>query len=171
MLSALDNIERQLSLPHQWPRLSNVRLLLWLALSMSQAKPKLAEYVGTTMFLFMGFSAAHIANLPGAKVILPDGTVSISTSNLLFIATAFGFSLFINAWLFYRVSGSMFNPAVSLALALARVISPARAALVSVAQVVGGITAAALVKALMSGSLAVNTRLGGNISPGQGSFR
>lgn len=33
---------------------------------------------------------------------------------LLFGATSFGASLTINAWLFYRVTGGLFNPAVSM---------------------------------------------------------
>lgn len=117
------------------------------------------------MFLFFGFAAAQIANMSGAGPLAPD---TISTSNLLFIATAFGFSLFINAWLYCRVSGAIFNPAVSFALALARVISPLRAVLVSIAQVGGGITAAGLVRVLSSAPLAVSNRLGPNISPAQG---
>jgi len=117
------------------------------------------------MFLFFGFAAAQIANMPGASPLSPD---TISTSNLLFIATAFGLSLFINAWLYSRVSGAIFNPAVSFALALARVISPLRAVLVSIAQVAGGITAALLIRGLTSNALAIGNRLGPHISPVQG---
>lgn len=36
-----------------------------------------------------------------------------NTSNLLFISLAFGFSLAVNAWVFFRISGGLFNPAVS----------------------------------------------------------
>jgi aquaporin rerated protein, other eukaryote len=117
------------------------------------------------MFLFFGFAAAQIANLSGAGPLAPD---TISTSNLLFIATAFGLSLLTNAWLYCRVSGAIFNPAVSFALVLARVISPLRGLLVSIAQVGGGITAAGLIRALTSAPLDVSSRLGPNISPAQG---
>jgi len=33
---------------------------------------------------------------------------------LLFAATSFGVSLAVNAWIFYRVTGGLFNPAVSI---------------------------------------------------------
>lgn len=34
-------------------------------------------------------------------------------SELLYISLAFGFSLATNAWVFFRISGGLFNPAVS----------------------------------------------------------
>ena len=33
-------------------------------------------------------------------------------SILLYVALSFGFSLAVNVWIFFRVSGGMFNPAV-----------------------------------------------------------
>jgi aquaporin rerated protein, other eukaryote len=117
------------------------------------------------MFLFFGMGAAHIANLPGAT---NDATPSVNVEKLLFIAFAFGLSLVVNVWLFCRISGAIFNPAISLALALINVITPLRAAMVSIAQILGGMTAAALVKALTPGTLAVNTRLGGGVSISRG---
>jgi aquaporin rerated protein, other eukaryote len=115
------------------------------------------------MFLIMAFGATNIANLPGAK-----SSSSVNTSNLLFIAVAFGFSILVNIWLFFRISGGLFNPAVSLAFALARVISPLRAILLFICQILGGITAAALVSVLTPGPLRVSTRLAGGISVSQG---
>jgi aquaporin related protein len=32
---------------------------------------------------------------------------------LLYISLVFGFSLGVNIWVFYRISGGLFNPAVS----------------------------------------------------------
>lgn len=118
------------------------------------------------MFLFMGFGAAHIANLPGSDIT----GLTVDTNNLLFIATGFGLSLMINAWIFFRVSGSAFNPAITIALAFARCISPVRALSYIVAQTVGGITAAAMVEGLSPNSLNVGTRLGGGISISRGKF-
>jgi aquaporin rerated protein, other eukaryote len=115
------------------------------------------------MFLFMAFGATNIANLPGA-----NPTTLIDTGNLMFIALAFGLSLIVNVWIFFRVSGGLFNPAVTLALALAQVISPLRAVLLSLSQILGGITAAALIQCLIPGPLRVSTRLGGGISISQG---
>lgn len=120
------------------------------------------------MFLFMGFAAAHIANLPSANFPAANGATVTSTSNLLFIAFAFGISLVINVWIFFRVSGALFNPAIALSLAVARVMPPLRAGLLVIAQVLGGITAAALVNGLTPGPLNVGNRLGPGISVLQG---
>ena len=65
-----------------------------------------AEFVGTVMFLFFAFGATQIAN-----VIKADEGADVS--KLLYISLAFGFSLATTAWVFYRVSGGLFNPAVS----------------------------------------------------------
>jgi aquaporin rerated protein, other eukaryote len=119
------------------------------------------------MFLFLGFGTAHIANLPGAST-TTNGPEFINTANLMFIALAFGLSLIVNVWIFFRVSGALFNPAITLALALAKVITPLRGVLLVISQILGGITAAALVEALTPGTLSVSTRLGGGISIVQG---
>lgn len=67
------------------------------------------EFVGTTLFLFFGLAGAHVANaFPHSE-----------PARLLYISLAFGLSLAVNVWIFYRISGGMFNPAVRrLALAL-----------------------------------------------------
>lgn len=64
------------------------------------------EFVGTVMFLYFAFGATQIAN----NVVPPT---EASLDRLLFISLAFGFSLAVTAWVFYRVSGGLFNPAVS----------------------------------------------------------
>jgi aquaporin related protein len=122
------------------------------------------------MFLFFAFAGTQIANLnansptPGTS----SGAADVNTSNLMFIALAFGFSLMVNVWIFFRISGGLFNPAISLALALVKIITPLRAALLVVAQILGGISAAALVNVLLPQSLFVRTQLGGGISTVQG---
>ena len=64
------------------------------------------EYVGTTMFLFFAFTGTQIANsMPATEPVL---------GQLLFICLSFGFSLAVTAWAFYRISGGLFNPAVSM---------------------------------------------------------
>jgi len=118
--------------------------------------------------MFMGFSAAHVANLPSATQKTTTGATFTSTSNLLFIAFAFGISLVINVWIFFRVSGALFNPAIALSLAIARVIPPLRAVVLVIAQVLVGITAAALVNSLTPSELNVGNRLGGGVSIAQG---
>jgi aquaporin rerated protein, other eukaryote len=66
-----------------------------------------AELAGTFLFLFFALSICQIANTPPATPgSLPD------VSKLLFISLGFGCSVAVNVWIFYRVSGGMFNPAV-----------------------------------------------------------
>lgn len=69
----------------------------------------IAEFVGTFMFLFLAFAGTQVANnistLPAPDIYDP--------SVLILISLSFGFSLMANVWAFYRVSGGLFNPAVS----------------------------------------------------------
>lgn len=69
------------------------------------------EFCGTFMFLLLSFIGAQAAidnNPPN------DGKGgALAPQSLLYIASAFGSSLAINVWIFYRVTGGMFNPAVS----------------------------------------------------------
>lgn len=67
------------------------------------------------MYLFFAFSGTVVAHLtyksPGDASRNPrlTGTELIA---LLYIALSFGFSLAVNVWIFFRVSGGLFNPAV-----------------------------------------------------------
>jgi aquaporin related protein len=62
----------------------------------------------TFMFLFFAFSATQVGN-EGASPL----SQAPNTSVLLYISLAFGFSLAVNVWCFYRITGGLFNPAVS----------------------------------------------------------
>ena len=63
------------------------------------------EFVGTIMFLFFAFAGTQIANNLTPKT-------APSLDQLVFISLSFGFSLAVTAWVFYRISGGLFNPAV-----------------------------------------------------------
>jgi len=64
------------------------------------------EFVGTFLFLFFAFAAIQVANnLRGNR--------PMDIGSLLYISLAFGFSLAVNIWVFFRISGGLFNPAVS----------------------------------------------------------
>lgn len=65
------------------------------------------EFVGTTLFLYFAFGGTQIAN-----TIAGGGAPDLN--RLLFISLSFGFSLAVTAWVFYRVSGGLFNPAVRM---------------------------------------------------------
>jgi aquaporin related protein len=73
----------------------------------------LGEFAGTFMFLFMAFAATQVANAAAPPT--ADNTLSQfpNSANLLYISLAFGFSLAVNVWAFFRISGGLFNPAVS----------------------------------------------------------
>lgn len=70
----------------------------------------ISELAGTFLFLFYALSIVQVAHTPPPEA---DGDVSPDVTKILFIALGFGCSVAINVWLFYRVSGGMFNPAVS----------------------------------------------------------
>lgn len=106
-------------------------------------KAALFEFVGTTLFLLLAFGGTQ-------------GSHEVEGSSLertLYIATAFGLSLLISAWFFFRATGGLFNPDVSLALLLVGCIGPGRFVLYCIAQLTGAIAAAGIVLALTPGSL------------------
>ncbi|KAL2269278.1 hypothetical protein VTJ83DRAFT_1462 [Remersonia thermophila] len=125
----------------------------------------LGEFVGTFLFLFFSFAGTQVANTPAS-----GGNALPNTSNLMFIALAFGMSLLTNVWAFYRVTGGLFNPVVALALLLVGGLPPIRFLLVVIAQFLGGLAAAGVVSALFPGPMTVMTTLGGGASVSQGLF-
>ncbi|AEO61243.1 aquaporin-like protein [Thermothelomyces thermophilus ATCC 42464] len=152
----------------------------------------LGEFVGTFLFLFFSFAGTQIANTPPPTPPAGSDTPLPNTSNLMFIALAFGLSLMANVWAFYRVTGGLFNPVVTeeeeeenktftlwlkqgvvkvaLALFLVGGLSGIRVLVVVIAQFIGGIAAAAVVSALFPGPMMVATTLGGGASISQGLF-
>lgn len=82
----------------------------------------------------------------------------------------FGCSLAANVWCFFRVSGGLFNPAVTFAFVLIRGITPIRGILLFIAQIAGGLAGAALADALTPGPLLAATTLGGGASVARGFF-
>jgi aquaporin related protein len=73
----------------------------------------LGEFCGTLLFLFFSFAPAQIA-VTAIKGASGEGIQLPSPPDLLYIASAFGASLAVNVWIFYRISGGMLNPAVQL---------------------------------------------------------
>lgn len=137
----------------------------------------IGEFVGTTLFMFFALGGTNVANIPSTSVTgatqagQADSTAAVAnTSNLLYIALCFGFSLAVNAWIFFRVSGGLFNPAVSWGMMLVGAITPLRAALLTVSQILGGIVGSALIQALLPGTLNVRTTLSPGMSVVRGLF-
>lgn len=125
----------------------------------------IAEFCGTFLFLLFAELIAQIANQD--PNIPTDGS---APAQLVMIAFGFGFSVMVNVFIFFRISGGQLNPAVSLTLALVRAISPVRAGLLMVTQIVAGIAAAGAVSAMTPGPIAFNNALGGGASRSQGLF-
>ncbi len=75
------------------------------------------EFIGTVLFLFFALSGTQVANnIPSTTVAgttQPAKVVGSNPSQLQYIALSFGFSLLVNAWVFFRISGGLFNPSVS----------------------------------------------------------
>lgn len=82
----------------------------------------IGEFFGTFMFLFFAFAATNVANASAAAQVraqaLQQGSdASAQTiaqapqaSTLLYISLAFGFSLAVNVWIFFRISGGKSCP-------------------------------------------------------------
>lgn len=72
----------------------------------------IGEFVGTLLFLFFAFAGTQVANVSsntntGTTVITE--TAQKTPQQLLYISLAFGFSLAVNAWTFFRISGGLFS--------------------------------------------------------------
>lgn len=70
----------------------------------------LGEFCGTFMFLLLSFIGAQTALVTNSP---SDAGSPLLPFSLMYIAASFGTALAVNVWIFYRVSGGMFNPAVS----------------------------------------------------------
>lgn len=71
----------------------------------------LGEFVGTFFFLWMAYSGQLMVGNQVASTAIAGGGASSET--VVLISLVYGFSLLVNAWAFYRISGGLFNPAVS----------------------------------------------------------
>jgi aquaporin related protein len=135
----------------------------------------IAEFCGTFMFLFFAFVGTQVANEAATSAgNARDGNHSLAqapnANTLLYISLCFGFSLATNVWIFFRISGGLFNPVVSLALYLIGAVKAVRALLCFLAQILGGMAAAAVVQAILPGALNISTGLGGGTSIARGLF-
>ena len=70
------------------------------------------EFLGTFLFLFFAFTATQVANTAAAgsaaaAAANSNGTLPQAPNMpvLLYISLAFGFSLAVNVWAFFRISG------------------------------------------------------------------
>jgi len=163
--------------PRAPPSTEDVMRLPWMIWMGSNAKNHfvafVGEFVGTTMFLFFAFSGTQVANIGAGQS--EDNTTTgeatgFSPNVLLYIALVFSFSLMVNVWVFFRISGGLFNPAVTFAFLLCSALSPIRASLLMAAQVAGSIFSSYLVSVLFPTPFNVRTTLSSGTSLAQGVF-
>ena len=144
------------------------------------------ELAGTFLFLFFAFSGTMVANSETQGTVSTTIAQGSNPAQLLYISLCFGFSLAVNAWVFFRISGGLFNPAVCIpkimAWALTQVqqvtfgmvltgsMPPIRGGLIFISQILGAITSAGIVSVLFPGKLNVRTSLGAGTSIAQGLF-
>jgi aquaporin related protein len=76
----------------------------------------IGEFVGTFLFLFFALASVQIANSKPDRLAQVGDEGELSLLQILYISFGFGTSLAVNVWLFFRISGGMFNPAVSESL-------------------------------------------------------
>lgn len=151
----------------------------------------ISEFLGTFMFLFFSYAAAQIGNEKEDSLPLFNAPAGLSLLQISYIAAVFGLSLGVNVWIFYRVSGGMFNPAVSpsrvhstiwrrtsqlmntqvaIGLWIAGAFDWIRLLCVIPVQFLGAITAAGVVSALLPGKLQAENSLSSGTLPVQGLF-
>ncbi|TKA24335.1 hypothetical protein B0A50_06805 [Salinomyces thailandicus] len=132
----------------------------------------IAEFVGTTMFLFFAYAGTQVANAGaqnGSKT-TTNAANGFSPDVLSYIALSFGFSLMVNVWIFFRVSGGLFNPAVTCAMIMVQNLTFIRGILLLCAQLVGAIFSSFLVSVLFPTQFNVRTTLSAETSLTQGVF-
>ena len=109
------------------------------------------EFIGTVFFLLFGLGGIQAATAESSVADKPSSTLEY----VLYVSTCMGLSLLISAWMFFRVTGGLFNPNISLALLLIGSLGPVRFVLYCIAQLVGAIAASAIVLGLTSADLSV----------------
>lgn len=73
----------------------------------------IGEYVGTSLFLYFAFMGVKVAKA-SQPTPADDMEYGLTSQSLIYISAGFGLSLLVVVWMFYRVTGGAFNPAVTL---------------------------------------------------------
>ncbi|KAF2993171.1 hypothetical protein E8E13_000631 [Curvularia kusanoi] len=123
--------------------------------------PASGEFFGSLLFLHFAYSCQIMLrtenNNLSSNGSFSNALVSINTS------LAYGFSLLVNVWAFYRISGGLFNPAVTFGMVLAGALSPIRGLIYFIVQLLASMCAAGLVSVMFPGDIGLtNTTLSSN---------
>ncbi|KAF2111974.1 aquaporin [Lophiotrema nucula] len=127
------------------------------------------EFVGTFFFLYFSYAAQLMLTTQASDTSLQNG--GSSSQSVIFTALVYGFSLLVNVWAFYRISGGLFNPAVTFGLCLSGGLPWLRGIFLLPAQLLASMVAGGLVSAMFPGDIAsTNTTLSPGTSIAQGVF-
>ncbi|KAG0646542.1 Aquaporin-2 [Hyphodiscus hymeniophilus] len=133
----------------------------------------IGEFFGTTVFIFMAFATVQVSFISSNnnnQGNIDTSVSSVTPQELLYISMGVAFALAVTTWTFFRISGGLFNPVVSLGMGLIGALTWARVAILCVVQTVGTIAAAYMVSALFPGGLNVGTALHPHVSLAQGTI-
>ncbi|KAK8016420.1 aquaporin-like protein [Apiospora rasikravindrae] len=129
----------------------------------------LSEFVGTFFYMLTALGCTAVVNAPSSAEQNGE-SLAANPAKLQFIALAWGMSIAVNAWVFFRISGGLFNPAVTFAMLLIRATGPIRALLIVAGQMSGSIAASAVIRGLLPNGTAAGTELAAGTSVTQGLF-
>lgn len=72
------------------------------------------EFVGTFLFLYFAYAGNLMAASRASTTAPQSAGGGMSSETVIFISLAYSLSLLVAVWAFYRISGGLFNPAVSI---------------------------------------------------------
>ncbi|KAJ4336211.1 Aquaporin-1 [Ascochyta clinopodiicola] len=137
----------------------------------NRAIAMLSEFVGTFFFMFIGLAGnSVVVNDAAVAQQWAGGELGANPSKLLFTAMVWGMSVIVNAWAFFRISGGLFNPSVTMAMIIIRAVPPIDGLCDMVAQLVASILASAICFALLPAGALATTELGSQTTITQGLF-
>jgi aquaporin related protein len=137
----------------------------------NRAIAMLSEFVGTFLFMFVGIGGnSTVANDAAMKLQWGEGSPAADPAKIFFVATAWGMAVTVNAWAFFRISGGLFNPAVTMAMMIIRAVPPIDGLLDIISQLAGSVLACGICYALLPPGSLPPTELGNQTSVTQGLF-
>ncbi|TDZ14299.1 Aquaporin-1 [Colletotrichum orbiculare MAFF 240422] len=126
------------------------------------------EFIGTFIWLWTSY-AGHLMARHQAPGEAPGGGMLHGT--LVATALAYALPLLANIWAFYRISGGLFNPAITIGLAAASQLAWDRALFLVPAQLLAALAAGGLVQCMFPWDAGeTNTVLAANVSIAKGVF-
>lgn len=116
--------------------------------------PLIVEAIGVLALCYVGIGAIM------AFTTVPVGGDPANSANLIGIALAHGLAIGLMVAAAGHISGGVYNPAVTLGLAITGTLGPNKAVAYAIAQLVGGVLGALLIKATFPSAAADAANLG-----------